>query len=121
MANEAKNMKKIVLMEKFGQETQQIQFVNKVVLESGDTEEDRGYENSTPTYFHRVEGVNKYFCDGEIYFAGNIFKEHFCNHKEIRVFCNTEIEYGKGVENTSAIIKFLNANFIKVCEESNNA
>lgn len=117
MDKQPKNIKKIVLMEKHGQDTQRIQFVNQVALETGNNEKHRGYENSTPTFFHRVEGINDYFNDGEIYLGGNIFKEHPCSHQEIRVFCNTYQEYGDGVSDSPAIIKFLNANLIKVCEE----
>ena len=117
MKRESRNMRKIVLMEKEGQDTKKIQLVNKVVLETGDTLREQGFENSTPTYFKRINGIKDCFTDGEIYFAGNIFKEHLCEHKEIRVFCNTNEEYGEGVSNTPAIVKFLDANFIKVYEE----
>ena len=110
-------MKKIVLMEKEGKDMQKIQLANKVALKTGDSEKYRGFDNSTPTYFKRINGINNCFPDGEIYFAGNIFKEHSCRHKEIRVFCNTHEEYGEGVGNTPAIVKFLDANFIKVYEE----
>jgi hypothetical protein len=117
MKPQQRNMKKIVLMEREGKDTQKIQFVNKIALKTGDTSSDQGFENSTPTYFKRINGIKGCFTDGEIYFAGNIFKEHLCEHKEIRVFCNTNKEYGEGVNNTPAIVKFLDANFIKVYEE----
>lgn len=117
MGNEPRNMKKIVLIEKFNEETQNIQQVNKVILATGDDINHQGHENSTPTFFHRMENIQEYFRDGEIYFAGNIFKEHLCHHSGIRVFCNTNEQYGDGVEDTPAIVKFLNANLIKVLEE----
>jgi|GEM_PF-3855229 hypothetical protein len=112
-----RDMKKIVLIEKEGKETQVFQFVNRVAIKTGDSEEYRGFDNTAPTYFRRVNAIDKLFIDRVIYFGGNIFKEHKCSHKEIRVFCNTYEEYGEGVSETPAVVKFLDANFIKVYEE----
>ena len=114
MSSVKKNMKKIVLIENRGEDTQKIQDINDVALSTGENEQHKGFRNSTPTLFLRRHNIKSLFLGGIMHFGGNIFREHQCDHSGVRVFCNTEEVYGDGVSDTPALAKALKAMNVKI-------